>query len=280
VVYVHNNTQAVRPIGPSVVPTKVDALIAKAKTKPVIPPVSTDAAGTITIPAVAYTWKNKSVSITTMPSADAGWQILHGGGGPTTEPLSTAWSYAVEAPADGTMYLTANITTWHMQTTLAVTVNADARVSVPVFYTVGWWNQTQPVAIKLAKGTNTLKFDRGHSGRELVFKEFFLYKAKPDVPPPPRNHTPTPPPPSPPSSDYIQLPPGTDCVHQGITNLNEYDCQQASYFFKLKDTGARRFATNVGCVAILGQYAGNANFNTNASAACCSMDLRSICIRK
>ena len=41
-------------------------------------------------------------------------------GGPTEDPAGTSWSYEVQADADATMYLTANITTWHMQTLLNV----------------------------------------------------------------------------------------------------------------------------------------------------------------
>ena len=45
-------------------------------------------------------------------------------------------------------------------------------------YTVGWWNQTQPIPVSLKEGNNTFLFMRS-STRELVFKEFFLYKTEP-----------------------------------------------------------------------------------------------------
>ena len=283
--FVHNNTQLPRPIGPSVVPTKVDALIAKSKTAPVIPPVGPAGPdGTITIPAVSFSSKNRSAGISIMASADDGWQILHGGGGPTEDPAGTSWSYEVEADADATMYLTANITTWHMQTLLNVHTSTSpaAGIPVPVYYTVGFWNQTQPIEIKLLKGKNVLTFDRGYSSRELVFKEFFLYKNKPDIDPPPTNHTPTPPAPSPPASEYIVLPPGTDCVHQGITNLDANECQLASNHFGFKDTGSRSRESNADCFTVVeGQYKGNANFNTNKNPPpCCDKTVSSICLRK
>ena len=123
-------------------------------------------------------------------------------------------------------------------------------------------NITQPVEVQLAKGTNVLKFDRGRSTRELAFKSFSLSKTKPTVAPPPSNHTPTPPPPSPPPGDFIELPAGTDCLRQGIKDLNAYECQvsaimafnlstttgtyrcvmafqQAAYHFGYKDTGSK-----------------------------------------
>lgn len=196
-VYVHNNIQPVRPIGPSVVPSKVSALIDKFKTRPVVPAISTGPDGTITIPAAAFSSKNMSAAISVVPSADSGLQILHNGGGPQSDPASTAWAYTIDAADDAVMFLTANFTTWHMQTTLNLRVaTSSSAIEVPVFYTVGYWNQTQPVEIMLTKGPNVLTFDRGHSSCELVFKAFLLYATKPDIPAPPRNHTPTPPPPT------------------------------------------------------------------------------------
>ena len=259
----HQGEAPERVLGPSVVPTKVGTLINKWKSKPVIAPVSTGADGTIVIPAEAYTWHNKS-GPSTMHSADAGNQILHGGGSPTEDPASTAWSYEVEVEAAAEYYLTANITTWHMNTHLFLNTNSTAAkpIEVPVYYTVGYWNITQPVEVQLVKGTNVLKFDRGHSTRELAFKSFSLSKTKPTVAPPPSNHTPTPPPPSPPPGDFIELPAGTDCLRQGIKDLNAYECQvsaimafnlstttgtyrcvmafqQAAYHFGYKDTGSK-----------------------------------------
>ena len=49
-----------------------------------------------------------------------------------------------------------------------------------MFYTRGYWNQTQSAEVTLAKGKNTLKFTR-LSDRDVMYKEFFLYTKKPDV---------------------------------------------------------------------------------------------------
>lgn len=54
------------------------------------------------------------------------------------------------------------------------------------------------------QGTNILHFTRT-SGRQLVFKEFFLFKTKPVFPPQPGNYTPAPTPPTPPPGDYIEV---------------------------------------------------------------------------
>jgi len=115
---VNGTTPTPRVVGPSVVPTKVAALIAKWPTLPPTPNITTAADGTITIPAAAFTSKNKSAcvslrllllpalalfhleqhassglmvssvmadtatlhrSVSVMQSMDDGLQILHGG---------------------------------------------------------------------------------------------------------------------------------------------------------------------------------------------------------
>jgi len=280
--YTHNNTQPTRPIGPSVVPTKVADLIERWPVPVTKPKVNTLPDGTINIPAASFSWENRSM-IKIMVSADEGYQVFTNGVAQHSAPDQIAWSYDVTLEADATMYLTANHTTWHMQTTLTVQVTTDAGtdpIAVPVYYTVGFWNETQPVALKLSKGLNTIKFSRGGSA-ELAFKEFFLYPTKPNIQPPPKNHTTAPPAPSPPVSDYIELPSGTDCVKQGIQDLTAAECGDAAYFFDFKDTGSRARPMNPGCFVITsGQYKGNANFNTNKSASCCDLTQRSICIRK
>ena len=58
-----------RQLGKSLVPTKVDALVAKWQEKPTIPSISTGADGTITIPAAAFSSKNRGASISTLPSS-------------------------------------------------------------------------------------------------------------------------------------------------------------------------------------------------------------------
>jgi hypothetical protein len=95
----------------------------------------------------------------------AGEQVLHGGcassvGPPCLAPDSSSWAYSFTVGTAGTYFLTANITTWHMSQDLLVAVNKAAPVHVPVFYTVGWWNQTQPITVALTAGANTLTFTR------------------------------------------------------------------------------------------------------------------------
>ena len=176
--------------------------------------------------------------------------------------------------------------TWHMDQDLNVSVNGAAARSVPVYYTVGWWNQTLPIEVALRAGTNTLSFTRT-SGRPLVIKAFRLYRKKPSVPAPIDDYTPSPPPPFPPTGAYIEVPADTNCVKQGITPVPEEDCDRACYALGFKYTGPRARQNISGCFVLAeGQYKGNCNFNTNTSATCTPpchlMDsmVQSLCIRK
>jgi hypothetical protein len=187
---------------------------------------------------------------------------------PTVRCHSTTHRYDVTAPAAGTFYLTTNFSTYHFNQDLMVSVNGAKVVVVPVFYTVGWWNQTEPIEVTLLKGNNALTFTR-YTGRDVSFKDFFLSVKKPIVPSHPGNYTPVPAPPSPPSSSYIEVPADTTCIKQGIQDVSEEDCGHACLALGFKDTGPRARANMSGCfVMSTGQYAGNCNYNTNKSATC------------
>ena len=179
-----------------------------------------------------------------------------------------------------------NHTTWHPNQDLSVSVNGAAKVEVPVYYTFGWWNETQPIEVALTAGKNTLTFSR-ITCRELVFKEFFLFKKKPVFPAPPGNYTPTPAPTYPNASAYIEVPADTTCIKQGIQAVPAEDCSRACEALGFKSTGPRSRDNISGCfVMTQGPYAGNCNFNTNTKATCtppCTLEgsvVRSLCIRK
>eukprot|EP00937_MAST-01D_sp_MAST-1D-sp2_P002383 g2383.t1 len=285
---------APRAVGKSIVPTKVEALLAKWPTQVPTPKVTTRADGTIEVPAVAFTSKNKSASLTVMKSAgaiSAGEQLLHGGcaspvGPPCLEPLSSMFEYALtDVPAAGTYWLTANFTTWHMDQDLSVSVNGADTVPVPVFYSVGWWNETQPLEVSLRQGANTLSFQRS-STRPIVLKSFLLYKAKPAVQAPIAAYTPSPTPPYPNASQYIEVAAATTCVKQGILPVPAEDCDRACYALGFKGTGPRARPNISGCFVMTdGPYAGNCNYNTNTSATCdppCTLygaAVQSLCLR-
>ena len=99
-----------RPIGPSTVPTKVDALIAKWNTPETPTKVTTDADGTITIPASAY-WNETGLTtakVTVMKSFDSVGTQLMSYGGDFYKPSAAALVYQLTAETAGTYYLTAN----------------------------------------------------------------------------------------------------------------------------------------------------------------------------
>ena len=281
-----------RVVGPAVVPNKVAAFTAAWPAKLPTPTITTTSA-LITIPAAAYSSKNKSCSLTTMKSNEAPYttqQVKHSGcassvGPPCAEPTASSWQYTVTVGAAATYFLTANFTTWHPDQDLYVTVNEGDEQTVPVYYTVGWWNQTQPLHVALLKGANTLSFYRSTT-RPLVFKAFYLYKTMPHIPLPPANYTPTPAPKYPNASQYIEVPAATTCVKQGITPVPSEDCARACQALGFKGTGPRARPNISGCFVLTeGQYAGNCNYNSNTSATCtppCTLYgsiVRSICLR-
>jgi hypothetical protein len=269
-----------RPIEKSVVETKIEKLIERWPQDHPIPPVTTDEHGTIKIPAAGVSKKSSKVSL--MNSYDDGQQLLHQTGD-LVHIDDTAFEYEVTVDEEGTYFLTANITTWHVNTDLLFSTNPLSNFSeqakVPVYWTNGYWNETQPLEVKLVKGKNTLHFDR-IAEKPLVIKDFFLYTAKPDIPAPDPGQVPVPTPPPTPFSDYIELSKGKTCVSQGISTLEEKDCEIASDYLGYKYTGVRQRDFFSGCFCLVsGEWAGNCNFNSNASADQPNDDARALCSR-
>ena len=261
-----------RPIGPSAVPTKVDALLAKWNTAVPPPKVTTAADGTITIPAAAFSagaLTTAKVAIMKSYTEDS-TQIMHYGGN-AYDPSVADLVYQFTAETAGTYYLTANHSTWHTEQDLMLAVNGKKAGNVPVYLTLGYWNETQPVEVVLAEGTNTLTFTR-LSTTPTTFKDFTLYRTKPVVPAPPGGgYTPQPITPPLPASAFLLEPPTTSCILQGIKNVPEDLCTQACLLVANRtNTGTRPNFPNVkGCFAIMtGQYKGNCNYNGNASTVC------------
>jgi hypothetical protein len=261
------------------VKTKVAALNAKWAAPPTSPPVPTDAPdGSIIIPAAAYTNKKPSASLTVMRSGcvaadhcETGEQLLsgvHTGLNKVCpmDPGLCSFAYEFTAAADKTFYLTANFSTWQVNQDLHVSINAGAPQAVPVFYTVGWWNETQPLEVKLVKGKNTLNFTRS-SERTIAFKTFTFHATKPDIPAPFPPYVPAP---APPPNAYKQVAPTTTCEKQGITVVPKSECSQACAAVGLNFAGAKPVQSNMpGCFAIVsGKRKGQCEYNTNTSAHC------------
>ena len=264
------STIPVRPIGPSAVPSKIAALIAKwNKTLP-IPTVTTGSDGIIRIPAAAYSRPLTTGNVAVMKSfSDDGEQLMSYGGDLYNVSTSTI-AYQFSVGEAGTYYLTANHSSWHVDQDFIMEVNGDTnKINVPVYYTIGYWNETQATAITLLKGVNTIKFIR-YSTQQISFKEILLYKNKPSIPAPPNAYKPKPITPPPPASQFIVEPSTTSCQRQGIENVPEELCAAAcTEVANRKYTGPRATTGVAGCFAIMeGEWKGNCNYNSNQSASC------------
>lgn len=250
-----------RQLATSVVPTKVEKFINQWSKKFPKPPITTGKDGTITIPAASFASAKNSVL---MNSVDDGQQLMHNGGD-YVHPEASYLVYEIESDADETYFLTANFTTWHINQDLFVTTNTTTGLqNVSVFYTSGYWRETQPLMVDLVKGRNVLTFSRW-STRPLVFKEFFLFKTRPDIPVPDPARTPAPAPAPVPLDSIIELPLGKTCESQGILELNEEDCGLAAEYLGHKYTGARQRSWFPGCFCLgpNSEWAGNCNYNAN-----------------
>ena len=261
-----------RPVGPSVVSTKVAALVAAWPARWPAPKITTDGNGTIVIPGAAVSYVNRSAAVSTMKSFDLLGEQLVILDGNYVDPAASSFSYEVPVPEAGTRFLTANFSTWHIDIDLLLRVNNasdDQLLAVPVFYTVGHWNESQPVPVPLVAGTNVLTFMRStEASAPVALKEFRIYLAAPDIPAPPANFTPTPPAPRP--DRFIEVPAATTCVKQGITDVPLQFCQQACESLALKFAGSKAFVNMTGCFAISsGPSARACAYNSNATATVC-----------
>jgi len=276
----------VRPIGPPSVPSRIAALIAKWPAPAPVPKASVGADGTIVVPAAAYSPKLTKGAVTIMNSADGGDQLMHHGGS-LFVPNASSLGYEVEAGKAGTYYLTANHTTWHVDQDLMLEVNGKKADNVPVYFTIGYWNETQSVEVDLVKGSNTLVFSR-YSTTPTTFKQFTLYTKKPTIQAPPANYTPKAITPPPPTGAFILESPDTSCLKQGILEVPAQYCTEACTVLGFKAGGARARPTPPGCFVMMdGPFKGNCNYNSNASAVCdnppCTLfnaTVQNICIRK
>jgi chemotaxis protein histidine kinase CheA len=125
--------------------------------------------GTITIPAVSH--GKTSGKSAAMKSFSGGMQLHCLGGFKAT--------YAFDAPQAGTYLLSAKVATVQDgQRFLISTNDASQPVESAVPYTVGMWQQTQPVEVALAKGRNLLHFELKPDSRGVTIKDFTLKPVK------------------------------------------------------------------------------------------------------
>ena len=261
-----------RPVGPSVVPTKVAALVAAWPAKWPAPKVTTDSNGTIFIPGAALSYVNRSAAVSTMKSFDLLGEQLVIIDGNYVDPAASSFAFDVSVPEAGERYLTANFSTWHIDIDLLLRVNNasdDQLITIPVFYTVGYWNLSQPVKISLKAGTNVLTFMRStEASAPVAIKEFLVFLSAPFVPAPPANYTPTPPAPRP--DRFIEVSDVTTCAKQGITDVPPQFCEQACESLSFKFAGSKESVNMTGCFVVSsGRSAGTCSYNSNSTATVC-----------
>ncbi len=125
--------------------------------------VATGPAGEIVIPAAACGGGNHLVK-----SFQGGLQMIGG-----TKPITCT----VDTRRAGKYTLTARVVTVHGDQTLALTLNGGKTpADVPLPFTVGAWQSSQPVEVTLAEGKNTLSF--APASQAFALKEFVLTPVK------------------------------------------------------------------------------------------------------
>ena len=131
--------------------------------------------GGITIPAAACSKpRNSTGKIRFMNSSLGGLQLHYGRLG-----APEAFEYTFDAPAAGKYALSARVVTVSPDQHLLVAANdVKEPVGIAVPYTLGKWEQTQPVGISLAKGKNVLHFTRAEPAKGMTIKDFTLTPVK------------------------------------------------------------------------------------------------------
>jgi hypothetical protein len=124
--------------------------------------------GTITIPAVAH--KKSTGKMAAMKSFSGGMQA-HALGGATAD-------YEIEVPFSGKYMLSAKVATVQTSQKFAFSTNGSQAVETDVPYTIGMWQQSEPVEVSLNKGKNTLHFELKQGSKGVTIKEFTLTEAK------------------------------------------------------------------------------------------------------
>ena len=128
--------------------------------------------GSMTIPAAACDRpKNSTEKVLFMPSWGKGAQLHYGRLGERPELIR----YTVEAPAEGKYELVSNVATVSPKIEVIVRVNRRLMLDMPLPYTKGMWQKTEPIVMDLKEGRNSIMLtcrapNRGFSLKELRLK--------------------------------------------------------------------------------------------------------------
>jgi hypothetical protein len=118
--------------------------------------------GAMTIPVAAC----KGLQL--MKSFLGGQQMICAGNG--------TFTCEVDLPKAGTYAVAVRVVTVHGEAELTLTPNAQQAVTLPVPFTLGAWQTTKPVDVKLVQGKNTLSFSK--PTRSIAIKEIILTPVK------------------------------------------------------------------------------------------------------
>lgn len=86
-------------------------------------------------------------------------------------------TYHIEAPKDGKYRLTLDLCSVAPGQSSLIPLNRRTRIDVDFPYTLGIWERTKPVEIKLKEGRNTLMVT-SNSGRGFTMREIKLEPVK------------------------------------------------------------------------------------------------------
>jgi len=127
--------------------------------------------GVITIPVAACSKPtNNTDKITFMESSGGGTQVHYQRLGNRPELLQ----YTVELPAAGKYDLTIRVATVSTRQQVILRLNRRTLIDVPLPYTKGMWEETEPVSIELREGRNTLQLTSRAPNRGVSIKQFQL----------------------------------------------------------------------------------------------------------
>lgn len=125
--------------------------------------------GVVTIPAVAHA--KSSGKAAAMKSFGEGMQV-HFLGGATAD-------YQFEVPFSGKYLLSARLTTVQTGQQFLFAMNGSKEgIETAVPYTLGMWQQSEPIEATLNKGKNTLRFGLKEGSKGVTIKEFTLTEVK------------------------------------------------------------------------------------------------------
>ena len=125
--------------------------------------------GAIHIPSVAH--GKGAGKAAAMKSYSGGGMQIHALGGFKTQ-------YEFEAPAAGKYTITSKVATIQKGQVFILSANTGSPSELPVPYTLGAWQPTQPIEVTLEKGKNTLNFELKAGSRGVTIKDFTLTPAK------------------------------------------------------------------------------------------------------